>query len=1282
MPTFQQQAAVWGQAYEILVKRGVLGCLADHELVDLNAPHLEVWRNTKLLQVYKAVVRELDIIDETVRQQTQAALHHLSVSAYGVGYTAMRAYLRQLTLPLEQKKLAVKGIWCPLTLPGPGDFDVEREKALNSLVSSMGLHGPVDPAWADKGQPARADFILWLSGSHKEDHLLIQEYSYDMPQQVGDFRSEYAHLDELARFRRMVDSRGVFAHVSAEVEEESFELSSDIKSNLSALTSDNKPFYKLCQGAAYATSTLQLLEDQGLLAKPCLARALAITPNGLESLAARYAPAAPAEDPRLALMRQMGDAYKQASKIPEGDEDGLTRKVSETFQQILMRLPKNLRNGIRELRAMPIPGAPYRLEFEEPVPAFANPMQRFSRDEALAMVVDTPSLEAYFGQPARTAISTSLDAMCGDAPTFTLRDLHAAAIGAGMRAAQKGKLNVLGLEGNPGIGKTTAVIRHLAKREGGYLFLYVSPRVIINRDVTEKMGRKDGAPSGILTVTTNSDLISAAPRFHTARVENGLAKPKHIDAAVVADGVYNLKTPEGSVLVLTPEEELEIENHHAGSRFRKNTLSENEDMVDERRLLGVLSAMSSTTRELLELNPLVDKTVMTAALQGFREKAGGKTTVSALSSLFKEHRDGPAKRAERARFAARMPTIVVMVDELAGDGAGAPFVHAVAEWLRAEFIEPFDGNSPFTVVLVISDASLGNEVVLDRYLNAGNRTPDKVLVSKSRGPTPFSLAATKLKLGGPAKALVLHVMTNSYPASELKVRYQVNLTTVQLTEKQPGFLESPRQAVRREADEQQLRNAVDEVQKAVAGGASQVIYFAQDKLFLRSVREALVLQGKNAGLTNSTVKILDSSIPGPERKRLIEDEVRDSIKVFLMTSSGARGVSFPKTDCIIASVPRFSVEASLMELAQLIYRGRGMYRDAEGQQVSGDNVPRQLVMLVNDFLVYDKDRDQRQWLRQSMDLMTLLVMLRATIFTRIKGDAGLSQPLALVPVGGVGVDELLSLMSQHVLTFLSEADTYVRGTSGKDKAGMVAKARTNCYDLFSKFRLQALAREGAGVTFVRPEVAREFFDRASSAIAPLFAEKGLRPEIPDHIYFEGPLVLENWADFDKREVFTFEGHRTSVDQMARQLFMQLREIDETPSMPSSLRKPASNLLRLLSRDKPGAANEFSTIKLLKSPKTWLALPASYLQFMGQDGAQGTASKQLKEPELWLDYLGRALVASNAVMPAIPRFESMPWAAGVGSTSPLKLDVVFDDRYFMASNELNLLNALLLTGKEN
>jgi hypothetical protein len=54
-----------------------------------------------------------------------------------------------------------------------------------------------------------------------------------------------------------------------------------------------------------------------------------------------------------------------------------------------------------------------------------------------------------------------------------------------------------------------------------------------------------------------------------------------------------------------------------------------------------------------------------------------------------------------------------------------------------------------------------------------------------------------------------------------------------------------------------------------------------------------------------------------------------------------------------------------------------------------------------------------------------------------------------------------------------------------------------------------------------------------------------------------------------------------------------------------------------------------------------------------------------------------LNAGSPTIPSLPRYESFPWAAAVGQVSPLKRDLVFDDRYFMALNELNLLNTLLL-----
>ena len=1283
--TFQRQAALWGQAYEVFVKRGVLTRLLEERLIDIEDSRIGYWRSIRLAQVAGALRRELALLDVAMGEVIEAAVEHLALCAFGVGYTATREYLAPHRARFAAGKLKARGLYCPVTLPNAGsDNELTREAARQAFARGFGLKDRVDPGWTRKGQPARADFLLWLSGDAAEDHLLVQEYSFDMLGELPDFRRESAHLEELLSHRRLIETRGVFARVSAEVEGESFELSHDIKNYLLALTSENKPLYKLCQASAYGEATIDALRSSGALVKPCVVRALAITPNGLESLVARFQ-GSEEPDPRRRLMLQMGAAYRQADPAADGSEAALCEKVTAAFNGVLRRLPRAVREGMRPLQRAPEAGHDFEFEFTEQVEGFVNPTQRFDVEQALGMIGDSAAATAYFSRAAREAIEPVLRARVVDG-TVTLRDMHAAAIVAAMRSAQRGQLNVLALEGNPGIGKTTAVTQDLRERQSGYLFLYLSPRVVINRDVTDKMARDNGTPTGTLTLTANAQLIAAAERWYRAQLAAGNVPRRHVQSAVVADGVENLCKPSGSTYVLSPEDEAEIESAHAGSRVSKTTLSEHEDLVRERPLPGVLFTLATTVQELLNLNPQVSRVVLTAALQGFREKSGGRTTLEALSSLFK-NRNAFSKggRDERRVFARRHPTIVVMVDELAGDGAGAPFVHSVARWLAEEFVECFVENgesSPFTVVLVVADASLANDVVLDRYLNAGPRTPDKVLVSRSDGALPFQVLANEMRLGG-AKRSVLHVMTNSFPASSLDVRYRVRLSQVRLAPVD-GSIPAPRKAIRDAMGETLLESAATEILKAIDRGALQVIFFAQDKAFLGDLRLRLTEeeQEQERGLNGDNVQILDASISGRKRKWLVEPENRDRIRVFLMTSSGARGVSFPKTDWIVVQMPRFAIECALMEISQLLYRGRGQYVNEVGERVSGDDVARHVVMLVDDFLVAESVPSPRQWLRQGMDLMTLLVMLRATLLTRMTGDSGLRQKIAFVPVGGTGLDEIVSLMAQFVGQFLRECEIYVRRSSDGERKRLVKRAQGNVVELFSNTRLRGEARKDAdGRSFSKSEDAGKLLGLTGSAIAPLITAPVAGGALADHMFFAGPLVLESWRHFDKMEMFSFEGHETQTVDRSRQLYAQLREIDEDSGLPAALRIPASNLLRVLAREKPEAANEFNTLKALHSPNVWVALPAGYAQFvrtaMADGGSSGSGSFRCEDPEAWRDALGGALMGGTAVVPAVARYESFPWAAVVGRVDPLRLGQVFDDRYFMASSEMNLLNVLLL-----
>ncbi|MDF7106948.1 hypothetical protein NLR41_25110, partial [Escherichia coli] len=125
-------------------------------------------------------------------------------------------------------------------LPGESkELDLRLESDRNAFHKEFGMQGIVDVSLSAKGQAANADFILWLSGDHKEDYLLVQEYSFDMPREIAHYRDQEAHLDELLRHRRLIDNRSVFARINAEVDREAFNLSEDIRNHLGALTSGN-----------------------------------------------------------------------------------------------------------------------------------------------------------------------------------------------------------------------------------------------------------------------------------------------------------------------------------------------------------------------------------------------------------------------------------------------------------------------------------------------------------------------------------------------------------------------------------------------------------------------------------------------------------------------------------------------------------------------------------------------------------------------------------------------------------------------------------------------------------------------------------------------------------------------------------------------------------------------------------------------------------------------------------------------------------------------------------
>jgi len=527
-------------------------------------------------------------------------------------------------------------------------------------------------------------------------------------------------------------------------------------------------------------------------------------------------------------------------------------------------------------------------------------------------------------------------------------------------------------------------------------------------------------------------------------------------------------------------------------------------------------------------------------------------------------------------------------------------------------------------------------------------------------------------------------MTNSYPASRLEIAYRVKLHRIEREQDERGREKTLRARIRSQGGNALLDSACAEVLEAVRAGADQVIFFAQDKAFLRAIRSAVLAESDEEalGLSADNVSVLDSSVTEKERRRLVSEQSRDRHRVFLMTSSGARGVSFPRATHIIAMMPRFDVASNLMELAQLIYRGRGGYRDPDsGQPLSSDDKPRRLTLLVDDWLPVELDADDRRaWLRRVSDLLTLVMMLRATVMTRITGDAGLRHPLSLIPVGPIASDENAPSIAEPLGIFFREAQTHLGGAGESDSKGLIKSAHNQAARVFKAYRLEGKADPGAATAFRSwTDVAR----RQAFAASVTSQSSGLLPGIhedavlPDTCHCIGPVWLEDWSELRNKEHFRFEG-ATSGDTMEKDLLGQLYAIAESGSVGLQLQRAARDLFDVLNSS---LLQRHVTQKELDQTSTWLALPLDWP--LGGSGDQASASARgPKHAEDWYTGLRGALGGRGQIFPVVPEYEDVPFAASISSGAPALFAQAMASNYFMASNELNLLNTLLLAGSDD
>lgn len=826
-----------------------------------------------------------------------------------------------------------------------------------------------------------------------------------------------------------------------------------------------------------------------------------------------------------------------------------------------------------------------------------------------------------------------------------LRNAHAQLI---VKALQSDETYIF-LTGNPGIGKTTAIANFLKTHiDDGFLFLYVSPRKQVNLDIIEKFKDKNTGllcDNRLFCINTNSDIIASYSGKRTVKYNSN----SH-------DENFAQKT----VNFLKDNPENKVKEYHQREIARKN-----ETVIEPASLktMGVLNSICNGIYSLINCKTS-NNIVATVSIQSLRMKENRQSTLDYLEQIFQDtynKREKLVIPAKLQEISSRIKHIFIMIDEITGDDGGVEFLAGIAKMVKNhELHKPKHG---FNTKIIVADASIVDPDVIKQHLENTSPEPDKIYFKKlpKNSDVIEPLQVTPFKFNNLAATVI---NANSYPARSLEITYKVFVETVKYNEN--ASLKENSNLVSRVQSE-----IIQDINQRLAiPGVEQIIVYIQNKQRLAELIEKIQKERELNQFTDYLE--IHANISEEEKEKI--QECKDTAKVIFMTASGSRGLSFPKTKHILVDIPRFQIEKNLMEVIQVIYRGRG--EDKYGKTLDGED--KELLFYVSDTAVYyADDADAELSLQESkLSLLNLLLILKTAVMTRISGYGYLGRDkFLMIPIGGKSVsavgDTFSNKMASLIKTLKSES---IRGNS------LLKEVYTSLEELLGRGEFVLTnsdnsRHKGDSYLQMRDDFNKKFLEKCNP-LAGLLSYDNL--EI-GHVC--GSLLVVPLANQSLLENYQMRLHREIKKCVDNQLLQKMYRIRDSKSYPenviSAIRGGAIELLQFLNNDVE-KTQYFE--QLSQQFDRYYAIPL-FAFVSGEEMQEYFADSGLEEPEdrRFRDILSaymRAMYPVDSVMPIGHKYQDFPFIVFRSYSLEQSRAKMFTDKYLLSSNELNVLNLIL------
>ena len=531
------------------------------------------------------------------------------------------------------------------------------------------------------------------------------------------------------------------------------------------------------------------------------------------------------------------------------------------------------------------------------------------------------------------------------------------------------------------------------------MFFYISPRLCVNEDTIQKFKNESGSLvfDDMYCVYTSKNVIDSNGGNPTVKYYSNESNRDFSMSGVDFFGEGDEET-----------------------RPRKQRGSINRDSdrklgYDNQQGTGVIKSLCEAGHALLADG--INKIVITCSTQSLRKLHKGENSLKHFRNLFRSviNLHDEVILEEMQNLSARIPHIIVMIDEVTGDSNGVEWFHSMKKLVSK--LKLFDDDYEFNTKLIVADASLTDVDVVKRHLASTEAEPDKIYcypVVGERPPLEIKLDRffKSSRRNVPNDSAIVNV--NSYPAKTIELSYKVFFEVSKINE--DGFIK----------DNPDMRNKSLLAEIAAhleKDDSGQLLVYIQDKQRLKQLislaKQEIPSFQKNKNIyLELHAQVYESS----DRKQLLARKDQD-VRVVFMTSSASRGISFPKAKHIIVELPRFQIENNLMEIVQVIYRGRGQFGEGE----NNDRATKKITAYIVEKVFSNPEKSKAGQIVSAANLIGSLLILRTAIMTRITGAGFLGKrKMAMIPIGGKAMYSGGETFSTRIKSFLRQLKSYLR----------------------------------------------------------------------------------------------------------------------------------------------------------------------------------------------------------------------------------------------------------------